>query len=115
MAFRRENGVGTQDNSSVAAQWLADAHPYRRFTAALADDDARLGADADRFSFIAGDLHHLLPAGLPAHSHDRAAQGRRANDNSGIIVARALGPLISVKAGRNGTGQPRLPPAPNCD
>src|SRR5678815_500274 len=28
---------------------------------------ARLGADADRYSFIAVDLHHLLLAGLPAH------------------------------------------------
>jgi hypothetical protein len=27
-----------------------------------------LGADVDRYSFIAVDLHHLLLAGLPAHS-----------------------------------------------
>jgi hypothetical protein len=60
VAFRFENSVGTQDNSSFAAQWLACAHPCRRFTAALADDGARLGADADRYSFIVVDLHHLL-------------------------------------------------------
>ena len=30
--------------------------------------NARLGADADRYSFIVVDLHHLLLAGLPAHS-----------------------------------------------
>jgi hypothetical protein len=69
VAFRHENSVGTRDNSSFAAQWLAYAHPYRRFTPALTDDGARLGADVDRYSFIVVDLHHLLPAGLPAHSH----------------------------------------------
>ena len=40
---------------------------YRRFAAALAGSSARLGADADRYSFIVVDLHHLLLAGLPAH------------------------------------------------
>src|SRR5438132_7364601 len=30
--------------------------------------DARLGADVDRYSFTVVDLHHLLLAGLPAHS-----------------------------------------------
>jgi hypothetical protein len=28
---------------------------------------ARLGADVDRYFFIAVDFHHLLLAGLPAH------------------------------------------------
>ena len=51
-----------------AAQWLAYALPYRRFAAALADDDARLGAGVGRYSFTVVDLHHLLPAGLPAHT-----------------------------------------------
>ena len=32
----------------------------------LAADDARLGADAVRYSFIAVDFHHLLLADLPA-------------------------------------------------
>ena len=41
--------------------------PYRRFVAVLADANARLGADVDRYSFIVVDLHHLLLAGLPAH------------------------------------------------
>ena len=40
--------------------------PYRRFAAPLAENSARLGADADRYSFIAMDFHHLIPAGLPA-------------------------------------------------
>ena len=51
-----------------AARWLAYALPYRRFAAALADDDARLGAAVGRYSFTVVDLHHLLPAGLPAHT-----------------------------------------------
>jgi hypothetical protein len=49
---------------AFAAQWLAYVLPCRRFACALAGADARLGADADRYSFIAVDLHHLLPAGF---------------------------------------------------
>src|SRR3990172_5678539 len=51
------------------AQWLAYTLPCRRFTLVLADDGARLRVDVDRYSFIAVDLHHLLFAGLPAHTH----------------------------------------------
>jgi hypothetical protein len=43
------------------------ALPYRRFVAVLADANARLGVDVDRYSFIVVDLHHLLLADLPAH------------------------------------------------
>jgi hypothetical protein len=50
------------------ARWLACLFPYRRFTDTLADACARLGADVARYTFIAVDLHHLLLAGLPAHS-----------------------------------------------
>ena len=67
-AFRCDNGVGVPIDS-FAAQWLAYTHPCRRFAPSLAADDARLGADAVRYSFIAVDLHHLLLAGLPAHCH----------------------------------------------
>jgi hypothetical protein len=67
VAFRIVDGVGTRDINTIAAQWLAYAFPYRRFADTLADACARLGADADRYSFIAVDLHHLLLAGLPAH------------------------------------------------
>jgi len=49
---------------AFAAQWLACVLPYRRFACTLADADARLGADADRYSFTVVDLHHLLLAGL---------------------------------------------------
>ncbi|KAA0998691.1 hypothetical protein FVF58_43370 [Paraburkholderia panacisoli] len=50
------------------AQWLARTLPYRRFADILADTDARLGVDVVRYSFIVVDLHHLLLAGLPAHT-----------------------------------------------
>jgi hypothetical protein len=52
---------------AIVAQWLAYALPCRRFAATLTSDNARLGADVDRYSFIVADLHHLLLAGLPAH------------------------------------------------
>ena len=67
-AFRQVNNVGTRIDNAFAAQWLAYTLPYRRFADALADACARIGADADRYSFIAVDFHHLLLAGLPAHS-----------------------------------------------
>ena len=70
-AFRCDNGVGVPIDS-FAAQWLAYAHPCRRFAPGLAADDARLGADVVRYSFIAVDLHHLLLAGLPAHCHSNS-------------------------------------------
>jgi hypothetical protein len=68
VAFRNLNNVGTRDNNSFAAQWLACTLPCRRFADILADACARLGVDVVRYSFIAVDLHHLLFAGLPAHS-----------------------------------------------
>jgi hypothetical protein len=67
VAFRSVNNVGTRNYRTFAAQWLAYALPCRRFAATLADGSARLGADADRYSFIVSDLHQLLLAGLPAH------------------------------------------------
>ena len=68
VAFHQRNCVGTRVDADFAAQWLACAIPCRRFACALTGADARLGADADRYSFIAVDLHHLLLAGRPAHS-----------------------------------------------
>jgi len=46
---------------------LACALPCRRFIVGLAANDARLGDDAVRYSFIVSDFHRLLLAGLPAH------------------------------------------------
>ena len=67
IAFRYTDSVGTRNQFSIAAQWLACTFPCRRFADILADACARLGADVDRYSFIAVDSHHLLLAGLPAH------------------------------------------------
>jgi len=74
MAFRQQNGVGTRIDADFAAQWLAYALPDRRFACALTSAGARLGADVDRYSFIVVDSHHLLLAGLPAHSATRPDQ-----------------------------------------
>jgi hypothetical protein len=49
---------------AFAAQWPAYVLPYRRFVVTLASANARLGADADRYSFTVADFHHLLLAGL---------------------------------------------------
>lgn len=67
VAFGVRHTLGAPDGITIAAQWLAYAHPYRRFASVLADRRARLGADVGRYSFIAEDLHLLSPAGLPAH------------------------------------------------
>src|SRR6202045_2448387 len=67
IAFRYTDSVGTRNQFSIAAQWLACTFPYRRFADILANACARLGADVVRYSFIVVDLHHLLLAGLPAH------------------------------------------------
>ena len=45
VAFQAPNLVGIPDLGSIAAQWLACASPYRRFTSTLADSRARLGVD----------------------------------------------------------------------
>jgi hypothetical protein len=49
---------------AFAAQWLAYALPYRRFAVTLTSANARLGADADRYSFTVVDFHPLLFAGF---------------------------------------------------
>jgi hypothetical protein len=41
--------------------------PCERFTSALADTRASLGASAVRYSFTVTDFHRLPFAGLPAH------------------------------------------------
>jgi hypothetical protein len=67
VVFREVNRVDTLRQKTFAAQWLAYTLPCRRFAVTLADDCARLGANVDRYSFIATDSHRLLLAGLPAH------------------------------------------------
>jgi hypothetical protein len=68
VAFRVSYLVGTLREITFAAQWLAYTLPCRRFADTLTDACARLGANADRYSFIATDSHRLLLAGLPAHN-----------------------------------------------
>src|ERR1019366_8141005 len=70
MAFHIRNCVGTRDDRSFAVQWLACTLPCRRFAGVLTDVCARLGADADRYSFTVRDSHPLLLVGLPAHSEN---------------------------------------------
>jgi len=73
VAFRGVNNVGTRVYNAFAAQWLAYTLPYRRFAVILAEDGARIGGDVGCYSFIAVDSHHILLAGLPAHSPRVAA------------------------------------------
>ena len=56
--------VSASGMKAFAVQWLAYAHPYRRFADILADACARLGADVDRYSFTVRDLHPRLLAGF---------------------------------------------------
>ena len=68
-AFETESAPG---NSDFVARWLACAPPYRRFVDVLTNANARLGADADRYSFTVVDLHLLLFAGF-----DRRTRSQR--------------------------------------
>ena len=77
IAFRYTDSVGTRNQFSIAAQWLACTFPCRRFADILANACARLGADVVRYSFIVVDLHHLLLAGLPAHLCENSTRYKR--------------------------------------
>ena len=65
-------------SQAFAAQWRAYVLPYRRFVDTLASANARLGADADRYSFTVVDLHLLLFAGFDRRTepHDLASTVR---------------------------------------
>ena len=87
IAFRYTDSVGTRNQFSIAAQWLACTLPYRRFADILADACARLGADVVRYSFIVVDLHHLLLAGLPAHPCKNVlAEGLRSGSPGAVTM-----------------------------
>ena len=68
VAFRYTDSVGTQNQFSIAAQWLACTYPCRRFADTLTDACARLGADVVRYSFIAGTC---TPYSLPVSRRTR--------------------------------------------
>ena len=78
VAFHGMERVGVRDKNDFVAQWLACTYPCRRFGRALADTAARLGANADRYSFIAVELHHLLLAGFSGapRPRSRSSAGR---------------------------------------
>jgi hypothetical protein len=105
IAFRYTDSVGTRNQFSIAAQWLACTFPCRRFADILADACARLGADVVRYSFIVVDLHHLLLAGLPAHPCKNAAPRNRSYPSAwraevlGIIRERYpdFGPTLAAE------------------
>jgi hypothetical protein len=84
VAFRYLYSVGTQD-IPIAAQWLAHALPYRRFTADLAATDARLGDDAVRYFFIVSDFHRLLLASLPAHKDSNSRPSDSKDDFTAFL------------------------------
>ena len=86
VAFRYTDSVGTRRLFSIAARWLACMLPCRRFVGILADAYARLGADADRYSFIAVDLHHLLLAGLTGAPCENVLASRASTSVRSAVV-----------------------------
>ena len=59
--------VQAATDQSVKTAFVDQGYTGEKSAPGLTADDARLGADAVRYSFIVVDLHHLLLAGLPAH------------------------------------------------
>jgi hypothetical protein len=103
IAFRYTDSVGTRNQFSIAAQWLACTFPCLRFADILADACARLEADAVRYSFIVVDLHHLLLAGPPAHLCENSA----ARYDSPMIRREGAAGSATVWALRASAGGPR--------
>jgi hypothetical protein len=71
VAFRYLFSVGTR-GYSYRGSMAGLCPPYRRFTAGLATNNARLGDDAVRYSFIVSDSQRLLLASLPAHRDSKS-------------------------------------------
>jgi len=119
VAFRGVNNVGTRVYNAFAAQWLAYTLPYRRFAVILAEDCARIGGDVGCYSFIAVDSHHILLAGLPAHSlalrpaHSRSHLGDRYPRASDISSPPCLPRLLPAGANRR-VGLAPTGKAPPC-
>ena len=123
VAFRYTDSVGTRNQFSIAAQWLACTYPCQRFADILAGACARLGADVVRYTFIVMDLHLLLLAGLPAHriiAFITAAPTVRdilvhlGEPTAPPRIAPARGPPLWETAGAEHelTPDPALPPTP---
>ena len=85
------------------ARALAIAHtdvlPSATQTASATDACARLGDDVVRYSFIAGDLHPLLLAGLPAQlcENERASEQRGTAQRSEYLSAIMSGMRTSFR------------------
>ena len=60
--------VGTPDKKITRLNSPACTYPYRRFAAALTDDNARLGATVARYTFDVGLSHSFLRTGLSRRS-----------------------------------------------
>ena len=67
VAFRGVNNVGTRVHNAFAARWLAIRSPTDASQSSSRTTAHGLG-DVGCYSFIAVDFHHILLAGLPAHS-----------------------------------------------
>jgi hypothetical protein len=98
VAFRDSDHVGTQNFLAFAAQWPAYALPYRRFADTLTSANARLGADADRYSFIVVDLHLLLLAGFDRRTENRVFLTQN-HDGPVGPTSRSYDPAMSGFAG----------------
>jgi hypothetical protein len=77
---------------AFAAQWLAYALPYRRFAVTLTSANARLGADADRYSFTVVDFHLLLFAGFDRRTE--SLDYREARSTSPRLISGMRKPLL---------------------
>jgi hypothetical protein len=64
-AFRYTDSVGTRNQFSIVAQWLACTYPCRRFADILADACARLGADVVSLFLHRSGLAPLTPCRSP--------------------------------------------------
>jgi len=98
IAFRYTDSVGTRNQFSIAAQWLACTFPCRRFAGILAGACARLGANVDRYSFIAADFHRLLLAGLPAHKQSITRYFYRFVEGEGPGTTRRISGICAITA-----------------
>jgi hypothetical protein len=76
---------------SIAARWLAYASLCRRFTSALASSRARLEVNVVRYTFIIMESHHVLPAGLPAHSRKSVPKKTGGIPLDKLLAAHATG------------------------
>jgi hypothetical protein len=96
VAFCGTENISTP-NLSYAAQYLAYALPCERFTPALADSRASLGAGAVRHSFTVTDFHRLPFAGLPAHPSTASKAAVRSSGSRIRTEVRSLEPVRRIE------------------